>query len=352
MNGQPGKPTGTAAQGWIRPFSTACLGIYLAVRFVALAVILFALWPVPGTPINGERAWESTVRFFTSSGKPAKVGDEARLLLIVIVAGGLGSCVHAATSFVTYVGNRSLVTSWLWWYLLRPLIGMTLAVIFYFVVRGGLLSGGADADSVSLFGIAAVAGLVGMFSKQATDKLQELFDNLFQTEAGTGDDQRGDKLDVATSVLEEMIPLNKITSVDIPEGKSEKDVKVVDLYRKYGGVVTRVPVLDHRDFVRHVIHQGLVYKFISDSSVDAQKTGATLDIEALTLEQFLQSKDMAALVTESIAFVPKSASIGEAKTEMERLPKCQDVFVTEHGLRDEAVLGWLPNVEIGRLSKA
>ena len=33
--------------------------------------------------------------------------------------------------------------------------------------------------------MAAVVGLAGMFSKQATDKLREVFENLFKTEKGT-----------------------------------------------------------------------------------------------------------------------------------------------------------------------
>jgi hypothetical protein len=41
------------------------------------------------------------------------------------------------------------------------------------------------------FGIAAMAGLVGMFSKQAIDKLNEVFTSLFGSK---GDEKRGDKL--------------------------------------------------------------------------------------------------------------------------------------------------------------
>jgi hypothetical protein len=106
-----------------------------------------------------------------------------------MVVGALGSYIHSATSFADYVGNRRLNRSWVWYYILRTFIGMSVALLFYFVIRGGLLSAGAGADAVSVFGIAAVSGLVGLFSKQATDKLGEVFNTLFRTE-----DQRGDKL--------------------------------------------------------------------------------------------------------------------------------------------------------------
>ena len=57
-----------------------------------------------------------------------------------------------------------------------------MGVLFYFVVRAGFLSSGVSAGEVNRFGIAAVAGLVGMFSVKAGDKLKELFDTLFKTE--------------------------------------------------------------------------------------------------------------------------------------------------------------------------
>ena len=65
---------------------------------------------------------------------------------------------HAATSFATFTGNQSLMESWYWWYVLRPLIGMTLSVIFYFAVRGGflLLARSAEDITISPFGVGAL----------------------------------------------------------------------------------------------------------------------------------------------------------------------------------------------------
>jgi len=74
-------------------------------------------------------------------------------------------------------------------------IGVALALLFYFAVRGSLLSasGSAATQAVNPYGIAALAGLVGLFSKQATDKLREVFETAFRTAPGYGDDQRRDK---------------------------------------------------------------------------------------------------------------------------------------------------------------
>ncbi|MEK7727651.1 MAG: hypothetical protein AAB354_04515 [candidate division KSB1 bacterium] len=133
---------------------------------------------------------------------------EARYILLIMLLGALGSYVHLATSFVDYVGNNRMARSWLWWYILRAFIGMALALVFYFVIRGGFLSAGATSADLNLYGIAAISGLAGMFSKQATDKLREVADNLFSTKAG---DQRKDKLAYpipeVTAILPDPIPI-------------------------------------------------------------------------------------------------------------------------------------------------
>ncbi len=177
---------------FVQPRWLNWMGIYYLVMVIILALLVFALWPVSAGP--GNQSWEQGVSLFGVN-LFSPLPDEIRLLLLVGVVGALGSYVHGATSFVSYVGNRRLVASWMWWYLLKPFKGMTLALILYFVIRGGLLSSGTPSTDVSVYGVAAVAGLAGMFSKQATDKLHELFNNLFRTKEGSGDDTRIDKLE-------------------------------------------------------------------------------------------------------------------------------------------------------------
>ena len=65
---------------------------------------------------------------------------------------------------------------------MRPFIGAALALMVYFALRGGLIAGTSGAENLSPYGVAAVTGLAGMFSKQAADKLRELFENMFKTE--------------------------------------------------------------------------------------------------------------------------------------------------------------------------
>ena len=120
---------------------------------------------------------------------------DERLILLVMIAGILGAFVHGATSLADFAGNDNFNRNWTWFYLLRPVIGMTLALVFYFVIRGGFLTTSGGAKDINPYGIAALAGLVGMFSKQATDKLSEVFTTLFKSSTGQGDDKRSGSLE-------------------------------------------------------------------------------------------------------------------------------------------------------------
>jgi hypothetical protein len=128
------------------------------------------------------------------------------LLLLVILMGALGSMVHSATSFADFVGNRRFFVSWIAWYLLRPVVGALLALLLYFAVRGGFFSASSQNDSVNPYGIAALAGLAGLFSKQATDKLREVFETLFKVSSTDGDAQRRDDLDYQKPTVGEITP--------------------------------------------------------------------------------------------------------------------------------------------------
>jgi hypothetical protein len=113
-----------------------------------------------------------------------KLNREVDLMLLVLLSGALGSFLHLAQSFSDFVGNRTLKSSWAWWYALRPFVGAALALVIYASIRGGLISVGAagfDASGLNPYGLMAGAALAGLFSKDATQKLGEVFKNLFST---------------------------------------------------------------------------------------------------------------------------------------------------------------------------
>jgi hypothetical protein len=107
------------------------------------------------------------------------LSDEERLFLIVMFAGALGGLVHTLRSFYWYAGCRRLVLSWTGFYITQPILGATLATVFYLVVRGGFFSPQSEISDTSPFGFAALAALIGMFTEQASEKLKQIAENLF-----------------------------------------------------------------------------------------------------------------------------------------------------------------------------
>ena len=127
--------------------------------------------PLPSTSRPVPNIIRSRITIF---GWSFEIWDEVRLLLIVILAGALGSLVHTVRSVYWYVGNRKLKWSWLAKYILQPFAGSALSVIFYVVIRGGFFSPQTTFENTSPFGFAALSALVGLFSEQAVLKLKKV----------------------------------------------------------------------------------------------------------------------------------------------------------------------------------
>jgi hypothetical protein len=115
------------------------------------------------------------------------ISREIDVLLLVLLAGALGGFLHAARSYTEFLGNERLKRSWAWWYFLAPFTGAILALVVYAAVRGGFLAINAGSNTktsdLNPYGIAWLAAVVGLFSKDATTKLGELFKTLFNTES-------------------------------------------------------------------------------------------------------------------------------------------------------------------------
>jgi hypothetical protein len=199
--------------GYVPLVGIVPLALYLVLAIALCLYGLIVLWPVPtpaGTPPPSTAA--SQINSVANDSAPTKaqppqpapaatpaptpgrarafgcdfeIWDEVRLLWIVILAGGLGSLVHALRSVYWYVGNRNLVWSWFGKYLLIPFSGSALAVVFYFVIRGGFFSPQSGFSQTSPFGFAAMAALVGLFSEPAVFKLKQVAETVF-TAPGAG----------------------------------------------------------------------------------------------------------------------------------------------------------------------
>jgi hypothetical protein len=157
------------------------LGVLLLVVPFFLFVLLLTTWPTltDGNPQQLVGGWQWLDKIIGTN-------PEIRILLLVMISGAIGSSIYAANAFGARVGNSNFSSSWIWWYLLRFPTGIGLALLVYLVIRGGLFAGTfanseTAVSTVNPFGFAALAALTGMFSRQAADKLEEIFEGIFRT---------------------------------------------------------------------------------------------------------------------------------------------------------------------------
>jgi hypothetical protein len=211
------------------PAQIAMIGLGLLAAFLFFFYLLVALWPtkapvlsvataqatlspgplptattVPTVPGQNAGEWNPHASLF---GVVFTITSDVRFILIVAIAAALGGFIQTATSFTTFLGNRAFRRSWVWWYVLRVPIGMALALLFYFAIRGGFFTSVSSTD-INPFGMAALGGLVGMFSRQASDKLQDVFEQLFKSDQ---DQARADKIAVTPPAITSTMPATLTT---------------------------------------------------------------------------------------------------------------------------------------------
>ncbi|HKO57152.1 MAG TPA: IPT/TIG domain-containing protein [Thermoanaerobaculia bacterium] len=148
--------------------------------------------------------------------------SEQRLLLLVLLAGALGGFVRGVRSLYWYVGNRSLVVSWIPMYFLLPLSGSLVALFLYLIFRGGLFSPQSSVSDTSPFGFTAIAALAGMFSGAASEKLKDIFEMLFKREPPARDTAANPKPTV-TSILPPISAANTAVTLTVAGSGFVKD---------------------------------------------------------------------------------------------------------------------------------
>jgi hypothetical protein len=152
---------------YVSPASAVAMTVYLVILSIVLLYGIFQFWP----PQFPSKDTSQPVEFLS---REIAISVELRLLAVVVFAGALGGQIHALRSFASYVGNRRLKVSWLVRYFLTPFVAAGLALVFYFVIRAGFFTANTTTQNMNVYGFAGLAGLVGLFSTMAVNKLRRM----------------------------------------------------------------------------------------------------------------------------------------------------------------------------------
>jgi len=175
------EPVGTRGQVSAYPSpATKKVALYLTLTTIfSLVSVLFGLW-VHGKP-----------DVIVNNVKEYATNESIQLVeaFIAMTAAAVGSSVTTILGYLKHASeNKDFKVEYIPWYIARPAMGMLLGLIFYFVVKGGLLvllepqSKVDTIEELNPWGVAGLGALVGMFSKQAIEKLREVFNTMFKTD--------------------------------------------------------------------------------------------------------------------------------------------------------------------------
>lgn len=150
-------------------------------------------FPALAIPVDGDRAadrqtGEDGGDDAGAPGQPDEApGHPIRDLIVTLFAAGVGSTITAVMGYLEHASiKKDFDPAFTPWYVARPILGLLLGALFYFVLKGGLLatvSGADETGSLPLneYALAGLGGLVGLFSKNALEKLREVFNIFFAT---------------------------------------------------------------------------------------------------------------------------------------------------------------------------
>lgn len=145
-------------------------------------------------------------------------------------------------------------------------------------------------------------------------------------------------------VSKHMRPLVIMSCFVIPAGKGDADFTIEDLRRKFGGNVSRLPVIDDKDIPRYMIHESSLNKYTNKGGQDTD-----------TLETFIKNQQADGLeygINRGFIVVSEDTTLGDAKRKLDSTPPCMDIFVTKAGTADEPLKGWISDRRLAKLFEA
>jgi hypothetical protein len=136
-------------------------------------------------------------------------------------------------------------------------------------------------------------------------------------------------------VSAKMIPKSEMFFVTL-DGAAAREQLLADLVQRLKAVGRhRLPILDSEGRIQYMVHRSSVAEYLVERPPEKTLTLGRL---------FDESPEMRKLFETSFVVVARSDTLQKAKTAMQAVTDCRDVFVTEHGQLEEPIVGWLTNV--------
>jgi hypothetical protein len=190
----------------LKKICISIVAVYLSICIIILLVLMCFLWP--NRSICTSKAMDmkdSSVQLTDPSrddiivNKPTEIEQSdpnsitssplkqcqmycLRIVGLVLIIGAMGASLHGITSLGFHCSRKNFGTEWTLWYLYRPAVGALLALIFYLIINGGLVSQVNINNKNKFFLLLGLSGLIGLFSKQALIRLRMIFDAIFASE--------------------------------------------------------------------------------------------------------------------------------------------------------------------------
>jgi hypothetical protein len=156
----------------------AGFGLGILIFGLVLLTQFLAVWPAM---IAGAEAGAGDQRITVLLGVThVVVAPSVAVLAGVMLAGMLGALAYMVRQFTLYALRDELTKRAEWWYVLLPIQAAALATIVYFALQGGLIGAG-QTTALNPYGLAAIAGLVGLFARHAMQTLSKVFTALFDS---------------------------------------------------------------------------------------------------------------------------------------------------------------------------
>ena len=169
----------------VRPEASGSAFPYAGTSFVAVALLFilglyiaaFLLVMAPPDTASGSAILSVLVK------------PDFQYMLVAFLAAGIGSSIATIYAYLRHASTlQDFDPAYIPWYFLRPVLGSLLGLVFYWLIRGSIIAilpaeqPNASSPDLDLNALAGVSALVGLFSRQAIQKLREIFHVLFVTQ--------------------------------------------------------------------------------------------------------------------------------------------------------------------------